>query len=123
MIKWSAKETIFLNMLMEKHGRNWAIIAPKLDRSTASVRNRVSRLGGHRSKRKAKCLKCGQVRAGHVCPVELGVSTPDDLLADFSRVCGDDVPQPIERSDSVDSDDAERFAASVFSDECFVDVP
>lgn len=116
MVKWSAKETILLKILMQTHKNNWSAIAPKLGRSAASVRNRVARLGGRGSKKKSRCVRCGQVRAGHVCPLDVGDTTHDEVMTEFMRVCGDDLPEPIKRSDSVDSTDAERFVDSIFAD-------
>lgn len=123
MVKWSAKETILLQLLIQTHKNNWAAIAPKLGRSTASVRNRVARLGGRGSKKKSRCVRCGQVRAGHVCPLEINDTTHEEVLNEFVRVCGDDSPEPIKRSDSIDSIDAERFVDSIFANDEFVDLP
>lgn len=77
MEMWTGDEDTFLLNLIDRHGTSWKTIGRSFPtRSVSSIRNRYQRIvHGTKQIGRNRCLKCGMIKLGHICP---GVRRTDD---------------------------------------------
>ena len=85
MVPWESDETIKLLNAIKMYGHSWEKIKKYYlqSRSVSSIRNRYQRINKYTKNPINKCLKCGQLKKGHICIKQLDKSIIDNFNDDF----------------------------------------